>query len=92
MKVRIRIDRLVLDGLGVPYGARDAVRTGLEHELARLVADGGLATSLAGATGGIALPSLDAPSIDAPEPSARLGAAIAGSVYGSIGAPRRSQR
>jgi hypothetical protein len=89
MKVFIRIDRLVvdgLDGLDLRHGGRDRLRAAAAHELSRLVAVGGLAPALAG---GLAVPSLPAPPIgarDASGPPARLGAAIAGAIYGSVGA------
>ena len=82
MNIHFHIDRLVLDGLDVPFAARDAVRAALEQELTHLFSAGGLARSLAG---GIALPSLSAPPIAATGAPAQLGRAIASSVYGAVG-------
>lgn len=87
MKVRLHIERLVLDGIDVPPGARRTLRQSLERELARRIAAGGLSSELAS---GIAVPSVSAPAIDtAPAKDARkLGAAIARSVYTGIGGRR----
>jgi hypothetical protein len=86
VNVFIRIDRLVLDGLDMRHSGRDRLRAAVEQELSRLVATGGLAPAL---VGGVAVPSLPAPAIGASDVSgtpARLGAAIAGAVYSSVGA------
>ena len=83
MNVTIRIDRLVLEGLDVPFAARPAVQAAVEQELARLVmAGGGLGSALAGGT---ALPSLQAPGISAAGTPAQLGGAIAGAVWSGMG-------
>lgn len=87
MKVRLRIDRLVLDGIDVPYGARAALRAALERELGERIALGGLAPALAAGT---AVPSLDAPQMQTARNPVQLGTAIAQAVYGGIGGePRR---
>jgi hypothetical protein len=86
MKVRLHIDRLVLEGLDMPYRSRAALRAAVEREIACLITDGGLAPTLA--RGG-ALPSLGVPQIEAAGTPAQLGAAIAGAVYGGLGGQRR---
>jgi hypothetical protein len=88
LRVRIVIDRLVFDGIDVRFGSRDRLRAALEQELAHLVAAGELAPALAG---GIAVPSLAAPAIEASGSPMRLGHAIAGAVYHSVGAARPSR-
>jgi hypothetical protein len=85
MNVRVHIDRLVLDGIDVPYGARGALRASLERELARHILANGLHPELAS---GIAIPSVAAPPIDAHANPPRLGAAIAESVANGIGGRR----
>jgi hypothetical protein len=86
MKVRLHIERIVLDGLDVPYGARAALRAAMERELARRIAAAGLAPAL---SAGTAVPSVAAPPIEAAGPPTRLGAAIAAAVYGGIGGGER---
>jgi hypothetical protein len=83
MKVRIHIDRLVIDGLDLRHGGRGHLRAAVEQELARLVGENGLAAPL---KAGIAVPSLPAPGIEASGSPADLAAAIAGAVYRSVGA------
>ncbi len=82
MNIHLHIDRLVLDGLDVPFGSRDVLRAAVEQELTHLISAGGLARSIAG---GVALPSAGAPPIVATGAPAHLGRAIAGSVYGAVG-------
>jgi hypothetical protein len=86
MKVRLHIDRLVLDGLDVPHGARAALRVALERELGERIALGGLAPAFAAGT---AIPSLEAPQMQTARNPAQLGTAIAQAVYGGIGGERR---
>jgi hypothetical protein len=82
MTVRLHIDRLVLEGLDVRAGSRGTIAGAVEQELARLIANGGLAPSLAG---GAALPSVAGGSIAATGSPTGLGAAIAGAVYDGVG-------
>jgi len=86
MKLRVHIERLVLDG---PLTAADArrVKTGLEQELARLLSGGGLHPEL---RAGTALPSVPAGALEpARDPSSQqLGQRIARSVHTGIGRPR----
>jgi hypothetical protein len=75
MKVRLHIDRLVVEGLDVPH--RGKLQAAVEHELATLIVEQGL-----GAITSIAVPSVRAPSIDV---GGELGTNIAGAIYGAIG-------
>ena len=87
MSVRLRIDRVVLDGIDVAAADRPRLRAAIASELTRLVAAGGIAPELAG---GVAVPAVHAPQIDL-HPGARpaqLGAAIAGAVFGGVGGKR----
>lgn len=85
MNVRLHIERLVIDGLDVPFGARGLLGGALERELAQLIARGGLSRVLAA---GGALPSLGTPQIEASAAPAQLGQAVARAVYGGLGAGR----
>lgn len=87
MNVRLHIERVVIDGIDVRSADRPALRAAIESELARLIGNGGIAPDLAG---GIAVPRVQAPGIDvAPDAKpAQLGNAIAGAVYGGVGARR----
>ena len=87
MKVRLHIDRVVLDGVGVPPGSRRALRESIERELASRIAAGGLSDALAS---GIAVPAVSAPPIAIAHgtPAPKLGASIAQSVYAGIGGRR----
>jgi hypothetical protein len=83
MKIRIDIDRLVIEGL--PIASRDAalIHAAVERELTRLVGDGGIHPHM---QSGVALPRVAAPAIRLKRESpARLGESIARSVYGAIG-------
>jgi hypothetical protein len=82
MRVRLHIERLVLEGLDVPPSSRDGLRHALEAELTRLVTAGGLAPW---STRGAALAALPVPAIGAAGPPRRLGTAIAGAVYAGLG-------
>jgi|tagenome__1003787_1003787.scaffolds.fasta_scaffold19441517_2 hypothetical protein len=89
MKVRLHIDRLVLDGFDLPPLSRGELRAALERELAHLIAAGGLAPALAQR---VSLPSVGAPQINAPlagGDGAQLGTAIAKSLYGGLGGGER---
>jgi hypothetical protein len=87
MKVRLHIERVVLDGVDVPPGSRGALRASLERELASRIAAGGLSDALAS---GIAVPAVSAPPIVIAHgtPAPTLGASIAQSVYAGIGGRR----
>jgi hypothetical protein len=84
MRIRLHIERLVLDGL--PATDRARLRAAVESELARLLAAGGLGRGLAA---GGAMARLSAPPIRL-ERSGRpdaLGRAVARSVHARIGGP-----
>jgi hypothetical protein len=82
MRVRLHIERLVLEGLDVPAASSTGLRRALEAELTRLITAGGLAPWTAR---GAALAALPAPAIGAAGPPRHLGAAIAGAVYTGLG-------
>jgi hypothetical protein len=84
MNVRLHIDRLVLEGVSVSAAGRPHLQAAIEAELTRLIAAGGISPELAR---GIAVPSVPAPpmTVAADEKPSRMGTAIAGAVYGSIG-------
>ncbi len=83
-KIRVRIDRLVLDGLPVTELQGPVVRAAVEAELARMIAAHGISPEL---MSGGAFPSVFASGIQiSPEVKpANLGRQIARSVYGGIG-------
>jgi len=86
VNIRVRIERLVLDGLPVGRADGPLVRAAVEAELGKLLAQDGLAPEL---RRGAALPTLRAGSLpDAPPagPGA-LGAGIAAAVHRGIGNP-----
>ena len=87
MNVRMRIGRVVFDGIDVAVADRARVKAAIESQLARLVAEHGIAPDLAR---GIAVPSITAPQIGvAPDARpAQLGGAIASSVLGGVGGRR----
>jgi hypothetical protein len=84
MNIQLHIERLVLDGVGVAPGQRALVQAAVEAELARLLAQGGLAQGLAA---GGALPSVRAGAIQLANDGdpQRMGTQIAQSVYSGIG-------
>jgi hypothetical protein len=86
VSVRLHIDRLVLDGVDVPYASHDELRAAVEQELVRLISSGGLPRAFAM---GLAVPAVGGPAIDGAGPPRKLGAAIAGAVYGGIGGAAR---
>ncbi len=84
MRIELRIDRLVLEGLPLSAAQGALVQRAIEAELARLLAEGGLAQSW---DKGAALPAVQAAGITlSPGGSpAQMGAQIAQSVYSSLG-------
>jgi hypothetical protein len=84
MKLDVRIERLVLNGVAVGAADHPLLRAAIEAELARLLATGGLAPELL-AGGGVAwLPAGTVAVEGQPDPG-QLGARIAGAVHGGIG-------
>ncbi len=88
MKIKLHIERMVLDGLAVDRTHGGRVRAAVEHELRRLLASGGVAPEL---KSGGAVPSVRGGNIRVEERSrpADLGKNIAGAVYGGIGARKK---
>ncbi len=84
VKIRVHIERLILDGLPVERRQGPLVRASVEQELRRLLAAGGLADRL---RRGGALPEVRAGDVQLAGKSqpARLGQQIARSVYDGIG-------
>jgi len=85
MSVAVQIDRLILDGLAVPPGSPGAIGAHVEHELSRLLAQGGVCREL---EQGGAVATLRGGMVnvaDAREASA-LGRQLARAVYRGIGA------
>jgi hypothetical protein len=88
--IRVRIDRVVLDGVPVSAAQARHVHAAIESELSRLFTAGGMPRDRAGrALRGTATPSLRAPEMRLPrgEPSG-TGRRIAGAVYQSLGTLR----
>ncbi|MBB5470985.1 hypothetical protein OKW30_001852 [Paraburkholderia sp. Clong3] len=89
MKIRVHIDRLVLDSMPLPSGSRAAeaarLRAAVESELARLLARSSLGPELAA---GRRLARIDAPPLQATGNRSAtghgLGQAIAHSVHGAL--------
>ncbi len=88
MNINVSIERLILDGLPLTHSQRPQVQAAVEAELARLLAAGGLATTL---QEGGALPSIPGGSIQLRSDSNphTLGQQIAHAVYGGIGGNRK---
>jgi hypothetical protein len=83
MNIKLHIERLVLDGLPVTRSQGPQVQVAMEAELARLMAEGGLAQELT--TGGT-VPAVRADTISSSGSSpAQIGRQIAKAVYGGIG-------
>jgi len=84
MDIQLHIERLILDGVNLTPGHRRLLQATVETELARLLTDGGVASSLAG---GVALPQVSAGDIQLAggNDPVQLGRQIAQSVYGGIG-------
>jgi hypothetical protein len=86
MKVRLHIERLVLDGLQVSSADAARLKVAMEAELGRLLAEGGMNAELAA---GGALPHVSTAAMRAASGSepAELGRAIARSIHSGIGQP-----
>jgi hypothetical protein len=84
MSLRVRIDRLVLDGVSIPDGRSDLLEAAIVTELTRLLSEGGLAADLAG---GRTLAKVSGGHIDLTSggDATTLGGQIGRAVYGSIG-------
>ena len=82
MKIRLAIDRLLLDGFAFTAKEREQVRTSVEAELSRLIRAGGASPSM---RSGGAIESIAAPPISGKRPAAGTGEGIARSVFRGIG-------
>jgi hypothetical protein len=84
MKVKVRIDRLILEGLPVSRLQGPALQAAVEAELARMIAAGGISPGLtaAGAVSSVSANSIQFASGTKPD---SIGRQIARSVYGGIG-------
>jgi len=84
MNIRLRIERLFLDGLPVTRAQAPRVKAAIEAELGRLLSEGGVSHELA--SGG-AVPSVNAPAVQSPRgvSPAQLGIQIAQSVFAGVG-------
>jgi hypothetical protein len=82
MDINLHIERLVLDGIKLNHYQRRQLQASVQTELARLLIDGGLASSF---MQGVAMPKLNANAIQTRGNDAtQLGQQIAQSVYGGI--------
>ena len=84
MRIKLHIERLILDGLPVTSLQGPAIRAAVERELARLVAAHGLSHEL---QGGVAAPHIRGGAIQIGKENqlARLGQGIARAVHEGIG-------
>jgi hypothetical protein len=82
LDIRVTIDRLVLEGVTLAPGGREALGAALEAELGRLLAVGGLAEAW---QAGAAVPRLTAGPVSLAGSPADLGAGIARAVYDGLG-------
>lgn len=88
MKIKLHIERMVLDGLTVDQTQGGRVRAAVEKELTRLLAAGGVAPEL---KAGGAVPTVRGGNMRVEKNSrpADLGTNIAGAVYGGIGSRKK---
>ncbi|MBD2773378.1 hypothetical protein [Iningainema tapete] len=84
MNINIHIEKLILHDLPIPHSQRPLLQAAVEAELARLVTNDGLATSL---LAGGAVPKILASNIQLTQDSnsTLLGQQIAQAVYGGLG-------
>ena len=85
MNVRLHIDRLVIEGIGVPN--RSVLQAAVEGELGRLIGEGGVSVG----SHGTAIPVVYAPAVPiaADAGPARLGHVVANSIYAGVGRLRQ---
>ena len=84
MKVRLHIERLVIEGIDLPSDRVPAFRSALSGELGRLIAERGVDATL---HSGGRVPSVTAAAVEVPhggQSPRRLGEAIARSVHGGL--------
>lgn len=84
--IQVHIERLILEGIPLEPAQRPLLQAAVEAELARLLAEGGLA---AGFLSGGAVPAVRAGAIElgSTQGPVQLGQQIARAVYGGIGQP-----
>jgi hypothetical protein len=84
MDIRVHIERLILDGLPITHSQGALVQAAVETELARLLTEGGIASSLqsGGALPGVRAGAMQQTSNAGPT---QLGQQIARAVYQGIG-------
>jgi hypothetical protein len=85
MKINVRIDRLVVDGIDLDRRQRPLMQAAFERELSRLLVQDGLSSEL---SSGVALRSLNVPSIqiaNANNNPDAFGQQVAQAVYKGIG-------
>jgi hypothetical protein len=85
MNIRLQIERLVVDGLPLAPGQAAQLGAAAEAELARLLAEGGLAPGL---LSGAAVPSVPGGALRLAGAAGplQIGRAVARSVYAGLGA------
>jgi hypothetical protein len=88
VSLQIHVETLILDGVDLPAGEQPHMQASLEAELGRLLAEGGLAPSLA-AGGALASLRTSDLSVAPGAGGAQMGRDIARAVYGGIGAGDR---
>jgi hypothetical protein len=90
MRIRIRIDRVILDGVPIAAAHAPVVRAAIESELGRLFAEQGVPRDRSGSPLRVgASPNLRAPDTRLPRAEAgTTGRRIAGAVYRSLGTLR----
>jgi hypothetical protein len=85
MKVRVHIERLVLEGLPVGKEHARHLRAAVETELARLIERRGLSHE---ARQGVSVPRIQGPQARASRNPRGTGVEIARSIYAGIGRPK----
>lgn len=83
MKIRLHIDRLVLDGIDLPRAKATHFREAMEAELSRLLAERGIHDSV---RSGGAIPYVRGPELRVATPAepASLGRDVAKAVHGGL--------
>lgn len=83
MKVRLHVDRLVLDGIAVACADRPRLKAAFEAELERLIGEGGLDGSF---DRGLGVPSVRADGFRYERGAGpdEIGRRIAGALYGGL--------
>ncbi len=91
MKIDLRIERLVVEGVDVTPAQREALGSAFASELSRLLEAGGLKRELAG---GLMTPAVEAGAVrlDTPLNATAAGAEIARAVYAGIGGAAEESR